>query len=129
MWILDMSKDQPAQMTLSRTISLTRALYLLIAALASTTILVASSFEDAHADSPDYKISLLPGGTEMEYSGRIAFGASSALRSALNDNPGVKILHLNSNGGSVYWARQMQAIVRDFSANTIDDKNSTWPLR
>jgi hypothetical protein len=25
--------------------------------------------------------------------------------------------------------RQMQAIVRDFSANTIDDKNSTWPLR
>jgi hypothetical protein len=25
--------------------------------------------------------------------------------------------------------RQMQALVRDFSANTIDDKGSTWPLR
>jgi hypothetical protein len=25
--------------------------------------------------------------------------------------------------------RQMQAMVRDFSANTVDDKGSTWPLR
>ena len=84
---------------------------------------MAHSFADADSgsDSSDFKIIVLPGGTEMEYSGRIAFGASSALRSSLNDNPGVKILHLNSNGGSVYWARQMQAIVEDRGLTTVID--------
>ena len=32
-------------------------------------------------------------------------------------------------GGAPARLRQMQAIVRDVSANTVDDKNSTWPLR
>ena len=74
----------------------------------------------ARAD-PDYKITVLPGGTEMEYSGTIAFGASSALRSALGDHPTVKVLHLLSRGGSVYWARQMQNIVQDHGLITVID--------
>jgi len=71
--------------------------------------------------APNYKITVMPGGTEMEYSGNIEFGASSALRSALGDNPGVKVLHLFSRGGSVYWARQMQNLVRDHGLITVID--------
>lgn len=75
----------------------------------------------AQAQSSDFKITVLPGGTEMEYSGRIAFGASGALRSALNDNSAVKVLHLVSNGGSVYYARQMQYLVHDRGLTTVVD--------
>jgi len=71
--------------------------------------------------APNYKITVLPGGTEMEYSGTIEFGSSGALRGALNDNPGVKVLHLLSRGGDVYWARQMQNLVRDRGLITVVD--------
>jgi hypothetical protein len=71
--------------------------------------------------STDFAINLLPGGTEIEYSGRIAFGASGALRSALNDHPSVKILHLNSKGGSVGDARQLQYLVQDRGLTTVVD--------
>ena len=87
---------------------------------ALTAILLGFAIGTARAD-PDYKITVLPGGTEMEYSGSIAFGASSALRSALGDNPGVKVLHLLSRGGSVYWARQMQNLVRERGLITVVD--------
>lgn len=59
----------------------------------------------------------------MEYSGPIAFGASSALRSVLGDNPNVKVLHLLSRGGSVYWARQMQNLVRERGLITVVDSH------
>src|SRR5471032_2868449 len=74
----------------------------------------------AQADS-GYKITVLPGGTEMEYSGEIGFNASGELRSALNDNPTVKVLHLTSNGGNVYFARQMQYLVHDRGLTTVVD--------
>ncbi len=67
------------------------------------------------------EITVLTGGTEMEYSGRIAFGASGALRSALNDNSAVKVLHLLSNGGSVYYARQLRYLVHDRGLITVVD--------
>ena len=94
-----------------------------LAALALSAMADAHSFADIDngTDSSDFKIVVLPGGTEIEYSGRIAYGASSALRSALDDNPGVRILHLNSYGGSVYWARQMQSIVQDRGLTTVID--------
>ena len=71
----------------------------------------------------DFKISVLPGGTEMEYSGPIAFGASGALRSALNDNSSVKVLHLSAMAGSVYYARQMQYLVHDRGLTTVIDSH------
>lgn len=92
-----------------------------LAAIALAGLLAASSA--ARAQSSDFKITVLPGGTEMEYSGRIAFGASGALRSALNDNRTVKVLHLVSNGGSVYWARQMQYLVHDRGLTTVIDSH------
>ena len=75
----------------------------------------------ARADSSGYTITVLPGGTEMEYSGEIGFNASGKLRSALNDNPAVKVLHLTSNGGNVYYARQMQYLVHDRGLTTVVD--------
>lgn len=92
-----------------------------LAAIALAGLLAASSA--ARAQSSDFKITVLPGGTQMEYSGRIAFGASGALRSALNDNRTVKVLHLVSNGGSVYWARQMQYLVHDRGLTTVIDSH------
>jgi hypothetical protein len=68
-----------------------------------------------------YTITVLPGGTEMEYSGEIGFNASGKLRSALNDNPAVKVLHLTSNGGNVFYARQMQYLVHDRGLTTVVD--------
>jgi hypothetical protein len=90
-----------------------------LAAIALAGLLAASSA--ARAQSSDFKITVLPGGTEMEYSGRIAFGASGALRGALNDNSAIKVLHLVSNGGSVYYARQMQYLVHDRGLTTVVD--------
>jgi len=92
-----------------------------LAAIVLASLLAASSA--AQAQSSDFKITVLPGGTEMEYSGRIAFGASGALRGALNDNSTVKVLHLVSNGGSVYWARQMQYLVHDRGLTTVIDSH------
>jgi hypothetical protein len=77
----------------------------------------------AGSGSKDFTITLLAQGREMEYSGKIAFGASSALRSALNENPGVAVLHLNSNGGSVGWARQMQYLVHERGLTTVIDSH------
>jgi len=98
-----------------------RKLRQVLAAIVLASLLAASSA--AQAQSSDFKISVLPGGTEMEYSGRIAFGASGALRGALNDNSTVKVLHLVSNGGSVYWARQMQYLVHDRGLTTVIDSH------
>ena len=75
------------------------------------------------SDSKDFTIGLLPHGTEMGYSGRIAFGASAALRAALNANPTVKILHLASNGGNVFYARQMEYLVYDRGLTTVVDSH------
>jgi hypothetical protein len=98
-----------------------RRLALCAAFLVSLGLLLAPGV--CRAESSDYKITVLPGSTEMEFSGRIAYGASSALRGALNDNPNVTVLHLNSNGGSVYWARQMLAIVSDRGLTTVVDSH------
>jgi len=43
------------------------------------------------------------------------------LRGALNDHPAVKILHLNSKGGSVGDARQLQYLVQDRGLTTVVD--------
>jgi hypothetical protein len=71
--------------------------------------------------SKEFTITVLPSGTEMEYSGRIEFSSSGALRSALNGNPAVKILHLTSNGGSVVHGRRMQYLVHDRGLTTVVD--------
>lgn len=75
----------------------------------------------ASADSRDFTIRVLPHGTEMEFSGHVTFGASSALRDMLDANPGVKVLHLSSNGGSVGDARQMQVLVHERGLTTVID--------
>jgi len=71
--------------------------------------------------SKEFTITVLPSGTEMEYSGRIEFSSSGALRSALNGNPAVKILHLTSNGGSVGYGRKMEYLVHDRGLTTVVD--------
>ena len=88
--------------------------------LALVALPVALAIGTAWAD-PDYRITVLPGGTEIEYSGTIEYGASGALRGALGDYPNVKVLHLLSRGGSVYWARQMQNLVRERALVTVVD--------
>ncbi len=75
------------------------------------------------ADSPDYRITVLAGGAELEYSGAIETGSSGALRAALDENEGVRALHLKSNGGNVFYGRQMQNLVHERGLTTIVDQN------
>jgi hypothetical protein len=100
---------------------LTHRLRPALAAIFAASLITMPGAKPACADSAGYKITVLPGGTEMEYSGEIGFNASGKLRSALNDNPAVKVLHLTSNGGNVYFARQMQYLVRDRGLITVVD--------
>lgn len=67
---------------------------------------------------PQYRLSVLESGTEIELLGGIRFGLSSALRSALERNPGVKTLHLTSPGGRVVVADRVRKVVRDFGLDT-----------
>lgn len=60
-----------------------------------------------------YALRVLRGGTELEFSGEMGFGLTDDVRSALDANPQVRILHLDSGGGRVMEERRLSALVRE----------------
>ncbi len=64
-------------------------------------LLVAEDHTPAHA------IRLLRDGTELELSGGMPFGTADAVQHALDAAPGVKVIHLNSQGGRMQEAYQL----------------------
>lgn len=60
-----------------------------------------------------YALRVLRGGAELEVSGEMGFGLTDDVRSALDANPGVRILHLNSGGGRVVEERRLADLVRE----------------
>jgi hypothetical protein len=70
---------------------------------------------------PPYVVRVLRQGTEIELSGTILYGIAENLHRALNANPAVKVLHLNSPGGEMSEARSMVAMVRQRGLTTVAD--------
>ena len=73
-------------------------------------------------DLGPHQIRLLAGGSEVEFSGGMSAGAAQELRQVLDANPGVGVVHLNSNGGLVSEGRQMFALLHELQIITTSDK-------
>ena len=67
---------------------------------------------------PAYSIHVLLGGTELEFSGGIRAGSAKELERALQANPKIKVLRMNSGGGRVGEATRMARLVRERGLNT-----------
>ncbi len=65
-----------------------------------------------------YAIRLLREGTEMELAGGMPFGTADAVRKTLDGAPGVKVLHLNSQGGRMQEAEQLSQLIRERQLTT-----------
>jgi hypothetical protein len=64
-------------------------------------------------DVGSHKLRILRGGTELEYSGGITFGATDEVRRMLDADQAIRVIHLNSNGGREAEARNLRDLVRD----------------
>lgn len=69
-----------------------------------------------------HRIQLLLSDSELVFSGDMSAGAAQELRQALDTNPGVDVLHLNSGGGLVSEGRQMFALIQQRQLITTTDK-------
>ena len=58
-------------------------------------------------DIPQYHISILRDGKELEIYGGIRFGLTKEVQKYFNDYPNIKVLHLNSLGGRVSEAKKL----------------------
>jgi ATP-dependent protease ClpP protease subunit len=61
---------------------------------------------------PPLTIRVMNQGTEIELQGGLDFGTSVKLKQILANNPSVKIIHLNSQGGRIEEAKKLAAIVK-----------------
>ncbi len=61
---------------------------------------------------PPHAIRLLRDGTELELSGGMPFGTADAVQHALDAAPGIKVIHLNSQGGRMQEAYQLFKTIR-----------------
>lgn len=59
-----------------------------------------------------YTVRVLRGGTELELSGSLGFGVTEDVEAALDRNPGVRLLHLDSPGGRVVEGALLADLVR-----------------
>ncbi len=62
--------------------------------------------------TPPYAIRLLRNGTELELAGGMPFGTANAMQQALDAAPGVKVIHLNSQGGRMQEADRLFQLIR-----------------
>lgn len=60
-----------------------------------------------------HEIRVLREGTELELAGGMPFGTTDAVRKALDETPGVKVLHLNSPGGRIKEAYKLYALIKE----------------
>jgi hypothetical protein len=59
------------------------------------------------------RVRLIRDGAEVEVNGKLGFGIAEELRSTLDANPSVRILHLNSNGGRLAESMAVAKLVRE----------------
>lgn len=76
----------------------------------------------AGPDIQSHQIRLIHAGMELEFSGGMGSGAANDLAQALDANPGVHVVHLNSPGGLVTEARQMFDLIHGHLLITTTDR-------
>jgi hypothetical protein len=59
----------------------------------------------------EYEVRVLRGGVELEVNGPIGYGLTKEVRTILETNPGVLLIHLNSRGGRVVEARKLRDLI------------------
>lgn len=67
---------------------------------------------------PAHQIRILRDGKEIELSGGIGWGTVDDIRSALDANPSVTVIHLNSVGGRINEAQDLHDLIRSKGLNT-----------
>jgi hypothetical protein len=67
---------------------------------------------------PAYTISVLPGGTELEFRGGLRAGCARDLQKILSAVPQAKVLHIESIGGRMSEARTMVKLIHDRGLTT-----------
>jgi len=63
-------------------------------------------------DGESAEVRVMRGGTELEIRGPIGFGLSGRVEEALDDNPGIKVVHLFSPGGRAVEGRRLSALIK-----------------
>ena len=63
------------------------------------------------APNAEYEVRVLRGGVELEVNGPIGYGLAKEVRTVLETNPGVLLVHLNSRGGRVVEARKLRDLI------------------
>ncbi len=82
---------------------------------AAAAVLALSAGTTARADDPDiasHQIRLVNAGFEIEFNGGMGLGSADELSRALDQNPAVRVIHLNSPGGLVGEGRRMLDIIQ-----------------
>lgn len=70
------------------------------------------------SEMPPAEFRALRGGTEIEFSGGIHADTAGRLETLLSQNPRVRVIHLNSNGGDLAGGHAMAAIIRSRGLDT-----------
>ena len=70
---------------------------------------------------PSYSIRIMNNGSEVEIAGGIKFGLSRDVEKILNASNGVRVVHLNSNGGRVGEGIKLNALIRSRALDTYVD--------
>lgn len=65
-----------------------------------------------------YKFSVLAGGTELEFSGGITFGAAKAFQQFADALPSLRVVHLTSQGGRIAEAERIAAYIKEHGLST-----------
>ena len=81
---------------------------------------LADTLAQADPHHPHF-IRILRHGGEVEFFGEIISGATQELRAVLEANPEVKVIHLNSEGGSVREGRRMSALISQTGLAVVAD--------
>jgi hypothetical protein len=62
--------------------------------------------------TPPYKLKVLRNGTELELSGGMPLGTTAAIEDALQANPAVRVIHLNSLGGRISEGYKLYSLIQ-----------------
>jgi hypothetical protein len=72
-------------------------------------------------DLPPYAIRVMNGGSEAEITGGIKFGLTADFERTLKASGGVRVVHLDSNGGRINEAQKLNALIRSRGLDTYVD--------
>jgi ATP-dependent protease ClpP protease subunit len=77
-----------------------------------------SSIIQKYNSKPRYALRILRDATELEITGPLDFGISSAVSTLLENHPSIHTLHLNSEGGRLAEADVLRKLVMQRGLNT-----------